>query len=235
MKNFYKIAGLTVEMESFGRTVTQAEPYLCGESAPDIVIKADWESLHGNQPHLSPEDCEYLATGGSFYRQLIRHNGLMLHASAAVTDGRAYLFSGPCGAGKSTHTALWQKTFGAENVKILNDDKPALRLEDGQWFAYGTPWSGKTARNLNLRAPLAGICFLSQGAENTIRPLTGAKAVFALLEQTARPGSAELRGELMRLLDELLKSVPVWKMECNLEPEAAELSHRVMSEYKKEN
>ena len=27
MKKYYKIAGLTVEMESFGRTVKQAEPY----------------------------------------------------------------------------------------------------------------------------------------------------------------------------------------------------------------
>lgn len=230
----YRIAGLTVAMESFGRTLTQAEPYRCAEDSPDIVISASWEPLHESQPHLSPEDCEYLATGGSFYRQLIRHNGLMLHASAVVKNGRAYLFSGPCGAGKSTHTALWRKTFGDDNVKILNDDKPALRLEDGQWFAYGTPWSGKTAQNLNLRVPLAGICFLGQAPENSIQPFGGAKAVFSLLEQTARPGGAELRAELMHLLDELIKRVPIWKMECNMEPEAAKLSYRVMSEYKKE-
>ena len=41
------------------------------------------------------------------------YNGLMLHASAAALGGRACLFSGPCGRGKSTHTRLWQQTFGS--------------------------------------------------------------------------------------------------------------------------
>ena len=66
------------------------------------------------------------------------YNGLMLHASAAALGGRAYLFSGPCGRGKSTHTRLWQQTFG-EAVQVFNDDKPALRRLDGRWYAYGTP------------------------------------------------------------------------------------------------
>lgn len=55
------------------------------------------------------------------------YNGLMLHASAAALGGRAYLFSGPCGRGKSTHTRLWQQTFG-EAVQVFNDDKPVLAV-----------------------------------------------------------------------------------------------------------
>lgn len=70
--------------------------------------------------------------------------------------------------GKSTHTGLWRQVFGDERVKILNDDKPALRFEKGIWYAYGTPWSGKYGMNLNLRYPVAGICFLKQGAQNKI-------------------------------------------------------------------
>ena len=96
------------------------------------------------------------------------YNGLMLHASAAALGGRAYLFSGPCGRGKSTHTRLWQQTFG-EAVQVFNDDKPALRRLDGRWYAYGTPWCGKDGINLNQKWPLGGICFLEKSQENRIR------------------------------------------------------------------
>lgn len=34
--------------------------------------------------------------------------GFYLHSSAVELDGRAYLFSGKSGVGKSTHTRLWQ-------------------------------------------------------------------------------------------------------------------------------
>jgi len=230
MPNTYLIANLTVQMDSFGYTVTQAEPYrTTAETTPDIVITSDWQSLKARAPHLSDEDCEYLSTGGSFYRQLIRYNGLLLHSSAAVMDGRAYLFSAPCGTGKSTHTALWRKTFGEDKVQILNDDKPALRLEDGKWFAYGTPWSGKTDQNLNIRVPVAGICFLQRGTENQIAPYGGSRAVFSLLEQTARPAGVELRTQMFDLVTRLVQDVPIWKLSCNMEPEAAIVSHKAMS------
>ena len=119
MEQFYNIAGLTVQMDSFGRTVTQAQPYLCAPGTADIVITSHPEQLQKNQPHLSLEDCEYLSTGAGFYRQLLDFDGLMLHASAVVMDGYAYLFSAPCGTGKSTHTALWQKVFGKDRAVAL--------------------------------------------------------------------------------------------------------------------
>ena len=234
MEHYYKIAGLTVAMDSFGRTVAQAEPYLCEKNKPDVVIHSDWKALQKRQPHLSDEDCEYLATGGNFYRQLLRHEGMMLHASAVVMDGKAYLFSAPCGTGKSTHTRIWQQVFGKERAVILNDDKPALRFENGTWYAYGTPWSGKTDRNLNIRAKVAGICFLHQSAENTIAPFTGPRVIHALLEQTARPAGAEPRILLMELLDRLITQVPIWQMGCNMESAAAILSYETMSGNQKE-
>lgn len=229
MEQYYRIAGLTVCMDSFGRNEVQAKAYLCEPETPDIIIQSNWKKLKEQQPHLSEEDCEYLMAGGSFYRQLIPFGGMMLHASAVVKDGYAYLFSAPCGTGKSTHTALWQKVFGRELVQMLNDDKPALRLEDGTWFAYGTPWSGKHDCSLNMRVPVGGICFLRQAKQNQIEPLEGSKAIFALLDQTVRPQDASLRVLLMDLLGQLVESVSVWQMECNMEPEAAVLSCAAMT------
>lgn len=233
MTNFYNIANLIIQMSTFGRTLAQAEPYLCEPAQPDIIIRSDWQALQKAQPHLSDEDCEYLCTGGSFYRQLLNFDGMLLHASAVVLDGYAFLFSAPCGTGKSTHTKLWLKVFG-DRAFILNDDKPALRFEDGVWYAYGTPWSGKHDISTNVRAPVAGICFLRQAKENVIRPFSGSKAIFALLEQTARPAGPQLRGQLMMLLDKLLTNLPVWEMGCNMDPQAALVSYEAMSAGRKE-
>ena len=134
MQQDYIIAGLRVRMDTFGRTLSQAEPYLTetvGDA--DIVIVSDPQQLKEQQPHLTLDDCEYLCTGGSFYRQLLLHKGLMLHASAVVMDGYAYLFSAPCGTGKSTHTDMWKAAFG-DAVVMLNDDKPALKKEQDRWY-----------------------------------------------------------------------------------------------------
>ncbi len=228
MDQYYKIAGLTVKMNTFGRTAQQAKPYLCQSAPPDIVIRSDWRVLQASQPHLSDEECEYLSTGSSFYSQLLCFDGLLLHSSAVVMDGWAYLFTAPCGTGKSTHTQLWLKAFG-DRAYLLNDDKPALRYENGAWFAYGTPWSGKFDISRNVRVPLAGICYLRRAAENVIMPMKGAEAVYCLLEQTARPAGADLRGRLLALMDHLLSDVPVWQMGCNMDIQAAQVSYGAMS------
>ena len=126
--------------------------------------------------NISPEEYEYMESGAHFYGQLLNFNGLMLHSSAVAMNGNAYLFSGPCGRGKSTHTRLWQSAFG-EAASVFNDDKPALRRLDTGWFAYGTPWCGKDGINKNEKWPLAGICFLKKAEHNRIRQLTPEEAL----------------------------------------------------------
>lgn len=235
MEQLYRIAGLAVRMDTFGRTLKQAEPYLAIDKAAnaDIVIRADWRSLQSKQPHLSDEDCEYMSTGASFYKQLMDHGGIMLHSSAVVVDGRAYLFSAPCGTGKSTHTKLWLKKFGSR-AYILNDDKPALRLENGVWYAYGTPWSGKYDISSNCRAELAGIAVLERGESNKIAPYGGVDAIRSILNQMVRPPDSVSRGKVLELTDELVKKVPIWKLTCNMEPEAAAVAYKGMSGGKEE-
>lgn len=233
MERDYLIAGLRIRMDTWGRTEVQAEPYLTdtvGEA--DIVINSNssTECLQKKNPHLSMDDCEYLTTGVIFYRQLMKFDGMMLHASAVVMDGYAYLFSAPCGTGKSTHTTMWRMAFGEEKVIMLNDDKPALRYENGRWYAYGTPWSGKTAQNTNIRVPLGGICMLTRGETNEIAPYVGIRTAMELMEQTTRPATAEGRGIMLEMMDKLLTSVPVWKLKCTPTPEAAIVSHKAMSE-----
>ena len=229
MKQYYKIADLTIEMDSFGRSVDQARPYQIGDTeAPNIVIQSNIMAAKAYFPDYSDDSCEYMATGKSFYTQLINFNGMMLHSSALILDGYAYLFTADCGTGKSTHVCLWRRVFGDERVRVLNDDKPALRLIDGVWYAYGTPWSGKTGQNLNLRAPLAGIAVVQRSETNSCTPFSGREAVKAIVSQTNRIKDPALQLKQLELVDRLFKDVPIWRLQCNMDPEAAQVSYEAM-------
>ena len=231
MERDYMIAGLRVRMDTFGRTEQQAEKYLTQTTGePDIVISNHPEAFLQRHPHLTLEECEYLTSGSSFYRQLVNFDGMMLHASAVVKDGYAYLFSAPCGTGKSTHTGLWRKTFGEDQVLMLNDDKPALRLIDGVWYAYGTPWCGKDGINRNVKAPLKGICFLRRGESNSMRRLSTIEAIGAIFSQTqSRFANSEALGGLTTVIEQLIRDIPVYELVNTADEEAALLSHKIMS------
>ena len=228
MVKYYKIAGLTVEMDSFGRTAEQAEPYRCEPcDTPQIQIESDWPEKKKFYPDWTDDLGEYIATGWSFYKKLLQFDGLMLHSSAVVMDGKAYLFTADSGTGKSTHTGLWLERF--PGAYILNDDKPALRLEQDGWYAYGTPWSGKNDISADVRVPLAGIAVLERSAQNSIEPFGGVRAIHAILKQVNRPRDAKCREKLLELLDKLITQVPVWKLRCNMDLQAAEVSYEAMS------
>lgn len=234
MEQYYKIAGLTVAMDSYGRTEEQAIPYLSNPvKEPDIRVISYRNVMKVRHPYITDDDAEYLGTGGYFYKELLKFDGFQLHSSAVVVDGRAYLFSADCGTGKSTHTRLWLKQFG-DRAYILNDDKPALRRMDGSWYAFGTPWSGKNDISANTGVPIAGICMLERGESNEIRRYGGKNAILEVFVQTNRPKAAEYRIKLLELLDDLMSRVPVWKLKCNMDPQAAVVSYEAMSGMKME-
>lgn len=230
MSELYRIASLIVDMETYGLTETFSRPYSVGGNRNvDIIVRANHEEMKTRYPHYNEETLEYMGTASSFYKQLLNYGGIMIHSSAIVMNGNAYLFSARKGTGKSTHTCLWRRVFGDELVRIINDDKPAVRYESGKWYAYGTPWSGKTGQNLNLRVPIAGICFLERGEENVIKRCSTQKAIYNLLDQTGRPHEYEARKKTLQIIERIIDDIPIWEMKCNLHPEAAIVSYEAMS------
>jgi len=102
--------------------------------------------------------------------KLLGHNGFLLHAATVVRNGKAYIFTGRSGAGKSTVASLSPKG------SVFTDEISLLRVENGVWRAYGTPfWGDFKADRSNRSAPVAGIFRLLQASENKIevlRPMT---------------------------------------------------------------
>ena len=224
-----KIADLIVEVPKAGGMSSRCREYLyTGDAAADIVIRAsDYHADH-YPPECSEETIAYMESGAQFHRQLLNFEGMFLHSSVVVMEGKAYLFSGHSTAGKSTHTRLWQQVFGPA-ARVINDDKPALRLIDGVWYAYGTPWCGKDGININERAPIAGVCFMKKATENRIRRLNNFEAMQKILSQTTHKFHRAERLDLMLAsLDSFLRMIPVYELENRPEPEAARLSYETM-------
>lgn len=222
-KEKYKIAGLNVLMDVSGElTAIRSEKYKYNfSSTPDFEIigmKSNIERMMRDEG-LTEQEAEYVASGARFYNNLVSFGGFMLHSSAVCYNGKAYLFTADSGTGKSTHTSLWKK-YLTDKAFILNDDKPAVRLIDGKFYAAGTPWSGKTDQNENVLVEIGSVAFLKRGKENKISPLNPSLAVLPLLSQTSFPTSSERVDALSKLLEQFVTNIPIFELYCDISEQA---------------
>lgn len=231
----YLIAGIKTGMllRRGGIAEERAREYICSfEGQPEIevcVSNACIEQKSQEFSHLTPYECEYMWSGEQFYRKILDFDGFVLHASAVVLQDKAYLFSAPSGTGKSTHTKIWQRVFGEDKTFIINDDKPVIRMVDGEIMVFGTPWNGKEGISKNTGVLLQGICFLERADENSIREVNTKEAVYSVLNQTIRPKDPDGMDRLLGVLDNVLKSTRVYRMGCNMSDDAAIAAYNGMN------
>lgn len=220
----FDIAGLKVNMDCpDGLLYERSRAYLCEDQTQraDFCVNFPQDALEKKLklfPHMTKDECFYAYMGEAFYYKLLDYNGILLHASCIEKDGYAYLFSARSGTGKSTHTHLWMEKF--PDVKMINDDKPAIRCIDGKFYACGTPFSGKNDESTNLAVPIKAIAFLERGEENSIRRIEPACAIPLFLAQTIHPVSEKTMDKLLTVLDGVLKNIPIYKLKCNISEDA---------------
>jgi hypothetical protein len=152
-----------------------------------------------------------------------------VHTSVIVHKGKAILFLGESGTGKSTHTRLWLQHV--PETELLNDDSPFLRV-DGSIRAYGSPWSGKTPCYRSISAPVAAIVRLRQAPANSIRRLRTLEAIGALLPSCPPQFAYDeaLSAKIHDIVSDTVKQIPVYMLDCLPDKEAAELVNIVISE-----
>jgi hypothetical protein len=224
-----RVADVNIDINyRYETMIKQCEAYKADFDKSNIKIDISDEELLNYQkdaPHLTLNDFEYIYTGAAFYEAFLYFNGFLLHSSGICKDGYAYLFSADPGTGKSTHTSLWRKYFGDDDVKIINDDKPAIRLEGDEIYVYGTPWSGKTDQNINMRNKLGAIVFLERSEDNWVKEITPQEAIPLIMMQTIRPRNPERMGKLLDLLDKVLSNTKLYRLGCNISEEAVRVSY----------
>jgi hypothetical protein len=108
---------------------------------------------------------------------LARQGGFLLHSASAIRDGKAFLFAGASGAGKTTISRL-----APVDATLLTDEISYVRKFGEDYVAFGTPFTGELAKaGENTSAPLAALYLLAQGPENRIEPVAVADAGRELL------------------------------------------------------
>ena len=237
-----EIAGLVVCVQPlFQSTREYCKPYLV-DKEPELYVDVTCEDLVFQQTLLGQEAVEEglklrkftdpFLERATIQRRvadyLLSRDTLMLHGSTVAVDGSAYLFTAPCKTGKSTHTRLWRELFGQRAV-MVNDDMPFLQITDREVLAYGSPWNGKHGLSTNICVPLKGICFLRRGQENRICRVEGPEYISMIHRQIHSPVDETLRQKANVLVNALAERIPLWEMECNMEPDAPMVSYSAMS------
>jgi hypothetical protein len=133
--------------------------------------------------------------------------GVELHAAGLIdAEGRGRLFVGHSGAGKSTMTRLWEDRPG---VVILSDDRIILRLKEGRFVMYGTPWHGDAQHASAQSAPVFAIYLLDHGNATRPRALDPVQAAARLFTMSLTAFYSEKAVAFtLGFINRLLEAVP---------------------------
>lgn len=235
----YRLADLNIQLKSMYSYVhNQCEAYLF-PSLPNLTVSIEQRDIDLERRKSAREDArmgrqdltypdlylETLAVYRKIAEALPNFDGFVFHGSAMAVEKQGYIIAAPSGTGKSTHARLWRELLGRK-VLMVNDDKPIIRFKGSQPFVYGSPWDGKEELSNNISVPLKAICFLERAQENHITEINDQEALPLLVRQTYRPSAVQALQKTLALLDKL--NVKKYRLYCNMDKSAAELSHRIM-------
>lgn len=143
---------------------------------------------------------------------LAEEGGLLLHSAGLMREGRAFLFFGRSGAGKSTVTRL------AAGTTILSDEIVAVREEGGAFHAYGTPFWGEMGRpGEPVSGPVAALLRLGRPPGPTLERIEPSVAARSLLRSVLYfGGSSGDTGQVLATCLGLVRSVPCYHVRPRL-------------------
>lgn len=140
---------------------------------------------------------------------IVYHNwGLLIHSSCAIENGKAHIFSGQSGAGKSTAAKL------SAPRELLSDEATILKVDDGEVTVFDSPFRSELqATGTNKTVPLASIQLLHQSLHNNRTNLKKSDSLIQLLDKVFYwAHSPEETKQVIKLLNKLVETVPVYDL-----------------------
>lgn len=157
---------------------------------------------------------------------VIPFNTFLFHGAVVEKDGYAYMFTARSGVGKTTRLSLWLENY--PDSKIVNGDKPFVRVTDDGIYVCGSPWAGKERWNNNIIVPLRAI-FIVERAEdnedNSVTELSIGKAFPLLLQQVHYPKDPVALRKTLQLLQAMDGKVRFYKFRGAPTKEAVQLAY----------
>jgi len=140
---------------------------------------------------------------------LAEQGGFLVHGASAIRNGKAFLFSGVSGAGKTTVSRL-----APPDATLLTDEISYVRREGSQYIGCGTPFAGELARvGANVSAPIGALFFLEKGSHNSIEPISQTDGIRRLMRNILFfAQDADLVELVFQSACEFVNSVPVHRL-----------------------
>jgi hypothetical protein len=140
---------------------------------------------------------------------LAKQGGFLLHSASAIRNGKAFLFAGASGAGKTTISRL-----APPDATLLTDEISYVRPQGSGYTAFGTPFTGELAKlGENVAAPVRALYLLAKGPENRIEAMAPAEATRSLLANILFfAEDEELVQAVFRSTFDFVSRVPVSKL-----------------------
>jgi hypothetical protein len=147
---------------------------------------------------------------------LAKLGGVIVHSAGVVLGGKAIVFAGASGAGKSTIARLFMEAGLGDS--LLSDDRVILRTttERGngpEVTAWGTPWHGDARVARNATAPLAALVFLVKSDVNELKRLSASAAAKKLMPVVTCPWyDAERLPHVLGACSQVVEQTPCYDL-----------------------
>lgn len=148
--------------------------------------------------------------------------GLIAHSAGVVVKGKALVFGGASGAGKSTICRLFADAGLGDS--LLSDDRVIVRTTLGDRPAtgagkhqdaavWGTPWAGEAQVAKNASAPLGALMFLVKSDANELVPLDAGSAMRRLMPVVSCPWyDRERADQVMATCARIVEGFPCFEL-----------------------
>ncbi|NJN66074.1 MAG: hypothetical protein HC884_04845 [Chloroflexaceae bacterium] len=138
-----------------------------------------------------------------------RAGGVLFHGAGIVRHGRAYLFFGHSGSGKTTAARL------SPDDLVLNDDLVVVMPHNGAWMVHATPFTNPTQVGATgpAAAPLGAMLRLVKSQRVAIEPVGAGRMLAEVLASIpVLPSNPEYPGRLLEWGQQLLQQVPAYRL-----------------------
>lgn len=189
-----------------------------------LCSDSEWTDATVYCPHYS--DPNFTLPIAAICSRISYFGTALLHGSFVEHNGEGVIFTGYSGIGKTTQAELWNKFLGSD---IINGDKVLIKVDDNNVTAYGLPWKGSSPYCKNKKAPVKGIVILRQASVNKIRKLDATEFMEYFMPHIFLPHwDVSCMSLVLKTIDELLREVPLWLLECRPDEQAVRLTEKTI-------
>ncbi len=155
-----------------------------------------------------------------------------IHSASFLYEGRAWLFSGHSGMGKSTHTNMWHDLL---HVPLLNGDLNLISLtKEGEPVVYGLPWCGTSGISTQGTFDLGGIIMLRQAPYDRMEDLAPDEQALRIMHRLISPTwTRKQTREALTFTENLSDRILVKQLSCTKNPSAVTCCKESIDEYLK--